>query len=164
MKYVTAQDLYNYAQCPYRVYLDENGDLSQKGKVGSFVELLWDSGLRNEKEVINSIGMENITEVKEVDNEQAFKTTIKLMKDGVSIIYHGCLMKDKMLGIPDLLIKEDDCDSDLGDYHYEAVDIKSGKGIEDERTNRFKKHYAYQVIFTTRFCPICRDTCLKMER
>ncbi|OGC11551.1 hypothetical protein A3K48_03470 [candidate division WOR-1 bacterium RIFOXYA12_FULL_52_29] len=147
MKHITAQDLYNYVQCPYRVYLDENGDPSQKGKVSSFVELLWDSGLRNEKEVINSIGMGNITEVNEVDNEQAFRTTLKLMNAGAPIIYHGCLMKDNMLGIPDLLIKKDDHASNMGNYYYEAVEIKSGKGAEDERTNRFKKHYAYQVIF-----------------
>lgn len=146
MKNITAQDLYNYVKCPYRVYLDENGDISAKGKVNSFVELLWKMGLTNEKEVIATLGKETV-EVHEDSQEKSFKKTLELMQKGVPIIYHGCLIENNRLGIPDLLIRCDDHPSNLGPYYYEAIEIKSGKGIEDERRQTFKKHYAFQVIF-----------------
>ncbi|MFA4843965.1 MAG: TM0106 family RecB-like putative nuclease [Candidatus Margulisiibacteriota bacterium] len=144
---ITAQDLYNYTKCPYRVYLESNGDPSQKGQPSIFVQLLWESGVKNEKEVIRQIGIDNIAEVKDVDIDSACLTTAKLMKDGVETIYQGCLKSADMVGRPDLLIKNGSHPSKYGDYYYEAIDIKSGKGVEDERTQRFKKHYAYQVMF-----------------
>ena len=146
MKYITAQDLYNYVKCPYRVYLDENGDPAAKGKVSSFVELLWEMGVRNEKEVVAALGKE-IIEVREESREAAFGKTLELMKKGVPLIYHGCLIDNNRLGIPDLLVRCDDHSSNFGPYYYEAIEIKSGKGVEDERRQRFKKHYAFQVIF-----------------
>lgn len=147
MSHITAQDIYSYTKCPFRVYLDENGDTSAKVKINSFVQLLWESGVKNEKDIIHSIGLDQIVEVKEKDIKEAFGRTIELMGDGAATIYQGCLIKDDMIGRPDLLIRRNDHESNYGDYYYEVVDIKSGKGVEDERSQRFKKHYAYQIIF-----------------
>ncbi|MFC1495813.1 TM0106 family RecB-like putative nuclease [Candidatus Margulisiibacteriota bacterium] len=147
MKCITAQDLYNFDKCPYRIYLDENGDKSQKQMVNSFVKLLWESGIKNEKEVVASLGYGKLVEVKEKEPNQARDKTLKLMRQGAPIIYQGCLFQNGMLGRPDLLIKKEGHSSNFGDFYYEVIDIKSGKGIADERSQRFKLHYAYQIIF-----------------
>ena len=147
MNHITAQDLYDYTKCPYRVFLESNGDPANKGQINMFVQMLWESGIKNEKELIHQIGIDNINEVKDVDPNKAFMNTIDLMKRGAETIYQGCIIKDDMIGRPDLLVKNISHTSLFGDYYYEAIDIKSGKGVEDERTQRFKKHYAYQIIF-----------------
>jgi len=146
LKHITAQDIYNYVKCPYRVYLDENGNPADKGEVNSFIELLWEMGIRNEKEVVATLGKE-IVEVSEDTQSKSFEKTIELMKRGVPLIYHGCLIDNNKLGIPDLLVRCNDHASDLGPYYYEAIEIKSGKGVKDERQQKFKEHYAFQVIF-----------------
>ena len=54
---ITASILYNYTQCPHRVWRDFHGPLDEKIKESNpFVQLLWDKGTQFEKEVIGGIG------------------------------------------------------------------------------------------------------------
>jgi predicted RecB family nuclease len=71
------------------------------------------------------------------------------MKEGVPLIYQGCLKHDFYVGRPDLLMRRDDFSSIFGPYAYEAIDIKAGRGWEQPsgRTPKFKAHYAYQILF-----------------
>jgi len=43
-KHITASMLYNYVQCPHRVYLDLFGSQAERDPVSPFVELLWEKG------------------------------------------------------------------------------------------------------------------------
>jgi len=146
---VTAQDLYNYTKCLHRVYLDSNGDPSEKSEVSSFVKLLWEVGLQTERDYIASLGDQEIVDLQELPVEPAFKKTMLAMEEGATVIYQGCLMHENFVGRPDLLVKRSDGSSRFGSYLYEPIDIKAGKGWEetDGKKGKFKEHYAFQILF-----------------
>ena len=146
---ITAQDLYNYTKCSHRVYLDAQGDPSEKTEVGSFVKLLWELGLQTEREYIDSLGEQNIVDLQRLDIDRAARQTLQEMDRGTEVIYQGCLMSENFVGRPDLLIKRQDGTSRFGSYLYEPVDIKAGRGWDEPegRKPKFKEHYAFQVLF-----------------
>ena len=146
---VTAQDLYNYTKCLHRVYLDSNGDPSEKSEVSSFVKLLWEVGLQTERDYITSLGDQEIVDLQNLGVEPAFQETLLAMEHGAPVIYQGCLIHEHLVGRPDLLVKRGDGASRFGDYLYEPIDIKAGKGWEeaDGKNPRFKEHYAFQILF-----------------
>ncbi|HEX9758484.1 MAG TPA: TM0106 family RecB-like putative nuclease [Nitrospiria bacterium] len=148
-RWITAIDLYNYTKCLHRVYLDANGDPGEKGEVSSFAKLLWELGLQTEREYLDQLGEMPVTDLSPLDPEAAFKETLSAMKLGKNIIYQGMLAYEHYRGRPDLLVKREDGASSWGDYYYEAIDIKAGRGWEgiDGKRVRFKKHYAYQMLF-----------------
>ncbi|MDX1410950.1 MAG: TM0106 family RecB-like putative nuclease [Nitrospirales bacterium] len=149
MKLITAQALYNLTRCPHRVYLDANGDPQEKGEVNSFVKLLWELGLQTEREYMSSLGDFTVADLQPLSVEVAASETLRLMQEGVPLIYQGCLHDPPYIGRPDLLVKRDNLPSRLGTYGYEAIDIKAGKGWEQvgDTKKKFKTHYAYQILF-----------------
>lgn len=140
--YITASKLYDYTQCPHRVWRDIYGPQKEKIKeTNPFVQLLWDKGIKYEEKVISEIG--NFLDLSEGCLEERFKKTIEAMKNGEDLIYQGVLIKDNLRGIPDLLRK-------ITDGQYIPIDIKSGMGRESADTDfneegKLKKHYAIQL-------------------
>jgi len=149
MRTIRAQDLYNLTKCPHRVYLDANGDPGKKGEVGSFVKLLWELGLQTERDYIASLGDADVIDLEPLSIEIAAHETQKYMKEGADLIYQGCLKNGPYVGRPDLLVKNVEMQSTFGNYGYEAIDIKAGRGWEHTggRKPKFKEHYAFQVMF-----------------
>jgi len=133
--YITATHFYNLLRCPTKVYLDLFGKEKDRLKVSEFLQKKINDGIEHELAVISDM---DFVEVKEVDPIKAAKKTVELMKKGEAVIYQGVLIKDNLLGRPDLLVKVSG-ESDLGDYHYMASDIKSGKYLKEE--------YRMQVVF-----------------
>jgi predicted RecB family nuclease len=148
-RWIAAKDLYNYTKCLYRVYVDTNGNQSEKGEVSEFAKLLWEMGLQTEREYLDSLGEKPITDLSAYDFEAARDKTLQAMKRGNELIYQGCLSFERYRGRPDLLIKSGDAASKLGPYYYEPIDIKAGKGWEEREGKlvKFKEHYAYQIMF-----------------
>lgn len=149
MQPITAVDLYNYTQCAHRVYLDANGDPAQKSDVSSFVKLLWEKGLQTERDYISRLGYDAFEDLQALTVKDAAPVTLELMSRGARIIYQGCLIHGRRVGRPDLLLRHDDLASKFGPYSYEPVDIKAGRGFEEKDgiPTRFKKHYAFQILF-----------------
>ncbi|MFO0775297.1 MAG: TM0106 family RecB-like putative nuclease [Nitrospiraceae bacterium] len=148
---ITANDLYNLTKCAHRVYLDANGDPKEMVEVSPFVKLLWELGLRTEREFLREQADGEIADLQALSPQIAAEETRRLMHDGAPLIYQGCLHEGDYVGRPDLLIKRDGA-SRFGTYHYEPIDIKAGKGWEErdgERT-KFKTHYAFQILFYRR--------------
>lgn len=139
---ITASKLYDYMQCPHRIWRDAYGPQDEKiNETNPFVKLLWDKGVLYEKKVIS--GMTELLDISEGSVEQRFRETIKAMKEGNPLIYQGVLISDDLVGIPDLLRKNED-------GTYMPIDIKSGMGLEgaseeDPDSGAFKKHYAVQL-------------------
>ncbi len=132
------------------MYLDANGDPSERGEVSSFVQLLWEMGLQTEKEYLEQLGDVEWENLESLSIAKAAERTLASMCSGVTVIYQGVIQFENMVGRPDLLIRLDGCSSAFGDFCYEPVDIKAGKGWETNQKGektRFKKHYAFQVMF-----------------
>ncbi|OGG14410.1 hypothetical protein A2773_01985 [Candidatus Gottesmanbacteria bacterium RIFCSPHIGHO2_01_FULL_39_10] len=139
---VTASKLYDYFQCPHRVWRDIYGPQEEKShETNPFVELLWEKGVLREKMVVKSLG--RLLDLCFGDNEERFRKALEAMKTGSPLIYHGYICWENLAGEPDLLRKNDD-----GTYF--PIDIKSGRGMEgvDEaegEVGKPKKHYAAQL-------------------
>lgn len=136
---ITASMLYDYVQCPHRVYLDIFGDPTRRDPISTFVQLLWERGSAFERETIEKleIPFENHRALTAEENE---RLTEEAMKRGDKLIYGGRLRIENLLGEPDLLQKEE--------AGYVAGDIKSGAGFEgrsEESGGTPKKHYAVQL-------------------
>ncbi|PLX25739.1 hypothetical protein C0580_01520 [Candidatus Parcubacteria bacterium] len=142
MRNITASKLYDYMQCPHRVWRDIYGPQDEKiKKTNPFVQLLWDRGIVYEKEVISKSG--KLLDLSNGSLEQRFKSTIEAMNKKTPLIYQGVLINDNIVGIPDLLKL-------MPDGTYIPVDIKSGAGREGVDENegeegKLKKHYAVQL-------------------
>jgi uncharacterized protein len=136
---ITASMLYDFVQCPHRVYLDLYGDPDRRDPISAFVQLLWERGSAFEQETIEKlqIPFENLRAYSAEENE---RLTSEAMKRGDSLIYGGRIRIGNLLGEPDLIRKEGS--------GYVAGDIKSGAGFEgmsEESNGKPKKHYAVQL-------------------
>jgi len=140
--YLTASRLYDYCQCPHKVWRDIHGPQEEKiQETNPFVELLWRKGLQHEQKIIEQIG--EFLDLSHGSLEERFQKTLDAMKNNTPLIYQGVLIYENLLGIPDLLQK-------LENGSYIPVEIKSGMGYEgaDEEAGeegRPKKHYAVQL-------------------
>jgi predicted RecB family nuclease len=140
---ITASMLYDYVSCPHRVAMDLRGNAADRDEVSPFVQLLWERGFVHEQEVISELQLPFLDLSKVKDNERE-KRTLEAMKRGEPLIYSGRISAGGLLGIPDLLRKEDG--------GYIAGDIKSGSGEEggsDDEDGKPKVHYAVQVALYT---------------
>lgn len=137
---ITASKLYNYLQCPHRVWRDVWGPQEEKIKeINPFVQLLWDQGIQHEERVIAGLG--EFLDLSKLQFDDAGDQTLDAMRAGVELIYQGVLRGDGMTGKPDLLRKQPDST-------YLPIDIKAGLGLEgvsDENGGKMKKHYAVQL-------------------
>ena len=141
---LTASKLYDYLQCPHKVWRDAHGPMEEKIKeVNPFVRMLWERGASHEKEVVESLG--EFLDLSEGSFEERREKTKEATQKGTPLIYQGVLQLENRLGIPDLLKK-------MPDGKYIPVDIKSGSGFEGAEDNfeeegKPKDHYAVQLCF-----------------
>ena len=120
--FITASKLYDFIQCPHKVWRDEHGLQDEKIKeTNPFVELLWERGVLHEEKVISEIGP--FVNLAEGSLENRVKKTLEEIERGTPLIFQGVLRYGNLLGIPDLLKK-------MPNGKYIPADIKSGKGLE----------------------------------
>lgn len=142
MVFITATKLYDYIQCPHRVWRDLYGPQDEKSRdQNPFLQLLWERGIQHEKDVIRKLG--DFVDLSQGSIDERFKKTLDEIKKGSPLIYQGVLKHENLLGIPDLLKK-----GTSGQYI--PIDIKSGQafeGADDEEgeDGKPKKHYAIQL-------------------
>jgi hypothetical protein len=54
---ITASKLYDYLQCPHRVWRDAHSTQDEKiQEANPFVELLWNKGIQHEKNILATLG------------------------------------------------------------------------------------------------------------
>jgi uncharacterized protein len=137
---ITASKLYNYLQCPHRVWRDVWGPIEEKiEETNPFVQLLWDRGVQHEEKVIAGLG--EFLDLSKLQYDDAGNKTMEAMINGVELIYQGVIRGNGISGKPDLLRKQKD-------GMYIPIDIKAGLGMEgasEESDGKMKKHYAVQL-------------------
>lgn len=133
---ISATQLYDYVQCPHRVFRDVFGDPADRDETSPFVELLWEQGLAHENTI--AAGLNITANMKLIDVATREKETRAAMARRDALIYGGRLTSGDLIGEPDLL--------ELRGGGYVPGDIKSGSGFEgDESDGKFKRHYAFQL-------------------
>ncbi|MDO8558925.1 MAG: TM0106 family RecB-like putative nuclease, partial [bacterium] len=134
---ITAEHFYKFFQCPHWIWYDLYEDQKKKKTVPPLIQMIYEDGLRHEKEIIAGRKFEEINTALFKDLDEAFLATVEMMKQGKNI-YHGVLMDEHWVGIPDLLESRRG-KSKLGDHYYVVYDIKNSKEIKDE--------HKFQLVF-----------------
>src|SRR3989338_7068539 len=134
---ITSQHFYKFFQCPHWIWYDLYEDQTKKKAVPPLMQMIYEDGLRHEKDIIAGRKFEEVNTALFKDLDEAFLATVELMKQG-SNIYHGVLMDEHWVGIPDLLESRKG-KSKLGDHYYVVYDIKNSKEIKDE--------HKFQLVF-----------------
>lgn len=124
--HITGETFFKYVTCPAWVYWDLYGNPVDRREISDFQKKIMQEGLLHEKEVILK---KDFTEVKIGDLDEAAAETLALMKEGKNI-YHGVLIDENWVGIPDYL-EAVPGESKLGAHYYIPYDIKSSKKLED---------------------------------
>lgn len=138
---LTGDHFYRFFQCPHWIWYDLYGDQTRRGSIPPLMEMIYRDGLKHERSVIQSRAFEEIKPESFRDLDEAFLATVELMKQGKNI-YHGVLMDQHWVGIPDLLEArplKPGMKSNLGNHFYVVYDIKSGKELKDE--------YKFQLVY-----------------
>ena len=138
---LTGEHFYKFFQCPHWIWYDIYGDQTRKREIPPLIQMIHKSGLKHEREMIQSRKFEEVKPDLMSDLDEAFLATMELMKQGKNI-YHGVLMDEHLVGIPDLLEArpvEKGMKSNFGDHYYVVYDIKNGQEIRDE--------YKFQLVF-----------------
>ena len=140
---ITASMLYDLVSCPHRVTMDLFADPGDRDEVSPFVQLLWERGFAHEQSVMAGLNLPFL-DLSAIGGEEKERQTLAAMDRGEPLIYSGRISADGLLGIPDLLRKEDG--------GYVAGDIKSGAGEEggtDDDDRKPKVTYAVQLALYT---------------
>ena len=136
---LTPSHFFMYATQPLWIWYDLFGDQSKKEEISEFTLKLMESGVLHEDEYI--AGMQ-VSKVEAIEAEEALMATIELMRQGVSLIYQGCIQIEHegviYRGRPDLLERREG-ESVFGDWYYAPVEIKW--------SSKIKTTYKHQLAF-----------------
>ncbi|MFA5273104.1 MAG: TM0106 family RecB-like putative nuclease [Candidatus Peribacter sp.] len=129
----TPSHFFKFAVCPHWIWHDFNTDLARKKDMPELAMKLIEQGVLHENRVIDGMEVSNIE--KDLPEGEAVKLTLKLMQEGVPLIYQGEIQSDASgvldRGRPDLLEKRQG-KSKFGDWYYAPVEIKNSKEIKRE--------------------------------
>src|SRR4030042_2289083 len=100
---LTGEHFYNFFQCPHWIWFDVYGDAASKRETPPLLDLIYKGKMHEAGEKLHA--HKKFEEIKPElfrDLDEAFMATLELMKQGKNI-YHGVLMHDDWVGMPDLL-------------------------------------------------------------
>ncbi len=129
---------YKFFQCPHWIWYDIYGDGQHKRDIPPLLELIFKGKMVDaDKTLAVHKKFEQISSDSLEDLDDAFVATLELMKQGKNI-YHGVLMSDDWVGMPDLLEARPG-KSKLGDFYYVVYDAQNSLDMRDE--------YKFQLVF-----------------
>lgn len=120
---IKATDLYNLAACDRKVYLAYHGNPALRVEEAAYQKWLQQAGREHEQRVMMRYGEAMPVFYAADDLPAGFQATLDLMRKSVGLIYHGILLHDDLVGIPDLLVKHTG-PSRLGGHYYRPLDVK----------------------------------------
>ncbi len=140
MSTITPSLLYDYLQCPHKVWRDVHGPQAEKAdEENPFLKLLWERGVQHEADVIANFGYAFLDCSRGTEAERIAKTN-QALADREEYIYQGILAHGDLFGKPDLL--------HFDGTEYVPIEIKSGaaeEGGDGDGSGRMKRHYAVQL-------------------
>jgi uncharacterized protein len=129
---LTADHFYKFFQCPHWIWYDIYADSAQKHEPSPLLDIIYKgkmpdaaSSLKPHKK------FEELKPEQFRDLEEAYLATLELMKQGKNI-YHGVLMTEDWVGMPDLLEARPG-KSSLGDFQYVVYDVQRSLDLKDEQ-------------------------------
>ncbi len=128
---LTGEHFYKFFQCPHWIWFDVYGDATAKRETPPLLDLIYQGKMHEAAGKLHT--HKKFEEIKPElyrDLDEAFMATLELMKQGKNI-YHGVLMYDDWVGMPDLLEARPG-KSSFGDWYYVAYDAQQSLDLRDE--------------------------------
>lgn len=129
---LTAEHFYKFFQCPHWIWYDIYADSSRRKEASPLLEIIHKGkpgnavGALREHKKFEELKPEDYR-----DLEEAYLATLELMRQGKNI-YHGVLMTEDWVGMPDLLEARPG-KSKLGDWEYVVYDVQRSLDLRDEQ-------------------------------
>ncbi|MBK9156388.1 MAG: TM0106 family RecB-like putative nuclease [Chloracidobacterium sp.] len=148
MPSVTPSNLYDYLQCPHKVWRDVHGPREEFVEADNpFLKLLWERGVQHEADVVAGFGFD-LFDCSSGSEAERIEATNEALARREPYIYQGILAHGDLFGIPDIL--------HFDGAEYLPIEIKSGSaevGATEDAAGKPKKHYAVQLAL---YCEILR--------
>lgn len=128
---LTGNHFYKFFQCPHWIWYDIYADSSRKRQVSPLLDIIHRGKSAGSKALVAYKKFEEINPDSFRDLDEAYMATLALMRQGKNI-YHGVLMTDEWVGIPDLLEARPG-KSNLGDHYYVVYDVQRSLDLRDEQ-------------------------------
>ena len=126
--------VYQYILSPISLWCDLHAPQESKDSINPFTQYLFDQGKSHETNVLADLYPGAIREYFSTE-EDGFRRALELMAEGVGSMHNMPLLCGLMglEGRPDVLEKVDGVSSDLGDYSYRVVEIKSARRLRESQ-------------------------------
>ncbi|MBM3975273.1 MAG: TM0106 family RecB-like putative nuclease [Planctomycetes bacterium] len=134
---ITGTHVYSYVKCPHLAALDLSLPRSERRPGHEWEEFAKQRGRDFEAQFVAALGVQ-APAYPERDFAAGAAATLALLRAGTPYVHQAVLVGDDRLGLPDLLRKIDGA-SDLGDFHYEVLDVKT--------SGRMRGDQVLQVVF-----------------
>jgi predicted RecB family nuclease len=129
---LTGEHFYKFFQCPHWIWYDIYADSAQKREISPLLNIIHKGTVQDTAHALQAHKkFEELKPEQFRDLEEAYLATLALMKQGKNI-YHGVLMTEDWVGMPDLLEARPG-KSDLGDFQYVAYDVQRNLDLRDEQ-------------------------------
>ncbi len=131
MRRITGTHVYSYVKCHHLAALDLYLSRKDRRAVTAWEEFAAKRGRDFEDQYVAGLSVVQ-PEYPERDFVAGAAATLELLRGGAELLHQAVLSSEDRLGLPDLLRKIDG-PSELGDHHYEVLDVKtSGKSRGDQ--------------------------------
>lgn len=128
---LSATHFYKFFQCPHWIWYDIYADSSLKQEASPLLDIIYKGKMQDAARTLTAHKkFEELKPEQYRDLEEAFLATLELMKQGKNI-YHGVLMTEEWVGMPDLLEARPG-HSSLGEFQYVAYDVQRNLELKDE--------------------------------
>lgn len=129
---LTAEHFYKFFQCPHWIWYDIYADSSKRREAAPLLDIIYRGKTTDAAGAIRAHKkFEELKPESYRDLEEAYLATLELMRQGKNI-YHGVLMTQEWVGMPDLLEARPG-KSELGDWQYVAYDVQRSLDLRDEQ-------------------------------
>lgn len=135
---ITGKTIYDYCKAPFSVWCDYFAPAEEREPANPYLHLLSDRARKQKKLLFKKVGVEPLEFRSFTDG---FKKALELMKKGEKKIANAPLffLSKNLVGICDVLVRDDSAGSRFGQYHYKPLTIKNAK--------RMKYDYMVQTAF-----------------
>lgn len=141
---LTGEHFYKFFQCPHWLWYDLYEDASRKKTIPPLLQMIYEGGIKHKEKALASKKFDEVKPELFKDLDEAFLSTLELMKQGKNV-FHGVLLDEDWAGMPDLLEKRPMSElgmpkakSRFGDYYYVVYDIRDNSEMRDE--------YKFQLV------------------
>lgn len=121
-----------FVESPISFWCDIHAPEGMQDSIDPFVQHLFQAGQEHQTSVTDQSYPEAVQEIFFTE-EDGFRRTLELMSEGEKFIKNMPLLSRPigLEGRPDLLVRVDDIESELGSFIYELVEFKSARRIRD---------------------------------